>query len=65
MKPTYEELEAFARWAQKKQPEALDVMRRHNIVLDDLSKPMQKLAFSFYCDLVEIESRVRSMFDEE
>jgi hypothetical protein len=65
MKPTYEELEAFARWAQAKQSLALDIMDMNNIVLDDLKDPIQKLAFTFYTELVEIESRVRDMFGEE
>lgn len=65
MKPTYKQLEDFARWAQKKQPEALEIMRKHKIVIHDLNDPMQKLAFSLYTDLVEIENRVRNMFDDD
>jgi len=64
MKPTYEELEAFARWVQMKQPEALAMMQKNGFVLDNLKDPMQKLAFTLYTDLVEIESRVRDMFGE-
>ena len=65
MKPTYKELVDFARWAQKKQPEALEIMRKHKIVIDDLDDPMQKLAFSLYIDLVEIESKARNMFEDD
>ena len=64
-KPSYGELVDFARKAQKKQPEALEIMQRHNLVLDDLNDPMQKLAFAFYTDLVELERDVRWLFDEE
>lgn len=64
MKPTYEELEAFARWAQLKQPHALEIMRHHGYVLDNLDDRMQKLAFTFYSELCEIESRARDMFGE-
>ena len=65
MRPTYKELEDFARWAQRKQPEALEIMRKHKIVIDDLDDPMQKLAFSLYTDLVEIENKVRNMFEDD
>jgi hypothetical protein len=65
MKPTYEELEAFARWAQQKQPNALRIMQENHIKIKNLKDPMEKLAFTFYTDLVEIESRVREMFGEE
>ena len=40
-------------------------MRKYKIVIDDLDNPMQKLAFSLYTDLVEIENRVRNMFDDD
>ena len=65
MKPTYEELEAFARWAQSRQRNALRIMQENHIKIKDLKDPMQKLAFTFYTGLVEIESRVRDMFGEE
>lgn len=62
--PSYEELVAFARWAQEKQPNAVRIMRKHGLVIDDLKDPMQKLAFSFYCDLVEIEKKVKDLLDD-
>ena len=65
MKPTYEELEAFAKWAQQKQPEALAIMEKHRFILDNLDDPMQKLAFTFYTSLVEIEMKARHMFEDE
>jgi hypothetical protein len=65
MKPTYEELEAFARWAQQKQPEALAIMEKHGLKIDNLKDPMQKLAFTFYTSLVEIEMKARHMFEDE
>ena len=70
MKPTYDELVEFARWAQKKQPEALEVWRKHGFVYnnDDMNDPIgrwQKLAFSHYTDLCEIESKVRHLFEDE
>jgi len=65
MKPTYEELESFARWAQSRQRNALRIMQENGIQIGDLSNPMQKLAFTFYTEFVDIESRVRDMFGEE
>lgn len=63
-KPTYEELVEFARYAQSLQPMAVEIMRKHGLKIDDLSDPMQKLAFTFYTDLCDIENRVRQMFEE-
>ena len=39
-------------------------MRQHNLVIDNLNDPMQKLAFTFYTDLCEIDSKVRHLFQE-
>ena len=64
-KPTYKELEEFARWAQSLQPHAVEIMRSNNMVLDDLKDPFQKLAFTFYTDLCEIEKKVRQMFEDD
>ena len=40
-------------------------MQENNVKIGDLSNPMQKLAFTFYTEFVDIESRVRDMFGEE
>jgi len=65
MKPTYEELLAFTKWAQTLQPEALRIMQENNFVIDNLKDPMQKLAFSFYSDLCEIEMKARHLLEDE
>jgi hypothetical protein len=62
--PTYKELVRFARWAQSLQPNALRIMQENGLVIDNLDDPMQKLAFTFYTDLCEIELKVRQLFDE-
>jgi hypothetical protein len=64
MKPTYQELAQFAKWVQHFQPDALRIMHENNLVLDDLDKPMQKLAFTFYTDLVEIMVMSERLFVE-
>lgn len=63
-KPTYEELENLAKWAQTLQPEALAIMRREGFVLDDLNDRWQKLAFTLYSSLCELESKSRYLFEE-
>lgn len=63
--PSYEDLVEFARWAQSLQPAALEIMERHNLVIDELDDPMQKLAFTFYCNLVEIEKKARHLFEKK
>jgi hypothetical protein len=62
--PTYEELTEFAKWTQKFQLHAIEVMRGNKLKIDDLNDPMQKLAFSFYTDLCEIENRARQLFED-
>jgi len=64
MKPTYEELEAFALWARQKQPAAIAMMERNGLRITTLGDPMQKLAFTLYTDLVEIAGRVDEMFGD-
>jgi hypothetical protein len=64
-KPSYDDLVQFVRWAQSLHPAAVRIMREHNMVLDDLNEPMQKLAFTFYTDLCEIECKVRHLLEED
>ena len=59
-----DELIEFTRWVQQKQPEALAIMEKQGIVIDNLDDKMQKFAFTLYTDLCEIESRARHMFDD-
>lgn len=40
--------------ASKRQRQCLEIMRKNNLVLDNLDDPMQKLAFTFYTELVAI-----------
>ena len=58
------ELEEFAQWAQTLQLKSLKIMELHNIVIDDLNDPMQKLAFTFYSELCEIEQKARRILEE-
>jgi hypothetical protein len=62
--PTYQELVAFAKWTQTFQEDAARIMRENQLVIDDLDNPMQKLAFTFYTNLVEITSASERLFEE-
>jgi hypothetical protein len=64
MKPTYKELAEFAKWAQHFQPDALRIMDENHLVIDNLHDPMQKLAFTFYTNLVEIAKKSEGLFVE-
>jgi hypothetical protein len=63
-KPTYKELAEFARWSQKFWREGLDIQRKHNIVIDNLDDPMQKLAFTYYMNLCEIAKKSEQLFED-
>lgn len=65
LEPSYDELVKFALWAQERQGIALRIMQEHGFVLDNLKEPMQKLAFTFYTDLCEIEMKARHLFEAE
>lgn len=65
MMPTHGELLDFAKWAQTIQPRALAYIQKEGFVFDNLDDPWQKLAFSLYTDLCEIESRARHLLEEE
>ena len=62
--PTYDELVAFARFTQKFWKEGQEIMRKHNLCIDNLDDNMQKLAFTFYSNLCEIDSEARHLFKE-
>jgi hypothetical protein len=64
-RPTYKELARFAKWTQMFQPDALRIMRENHLVLDNLNDPMQKLAFTFYTNLVEIAQKSEGLFEGE
>jgi len=63
-KPTREELIELALWIQQFQPNAIRIMRENGLKIDDLNDPMQKLAFTFYSNLCEIEQKARQLFEE-
>lgn len=63
--PTYEELVEFAQWSRQFQPNAIKIMRKHGLKIDNLEDQMQKLAFTFYTDLCEIEQKARRLFEED
>lgn len=62
--PTYDELAEFARWTQTFQPDALRIMHENHLVIDNLHDPMQKLAFTFYTNLVEIAQKSEQLFED-
>lgn len=63
--PTKEDLIEFAKWAGSLQEQALKTMVTQNLKLESFSDPIQKLAFTFYSDLCEINSRSRNLFEDE
>jgi len=63
-KPKRAELIELAIWVQQFQPNAIRIMRENGLKLDNLNDPMQKLAFTFYSDLCEIEQKARQLFEE-
>ena len=62
--PSYEDLIDFARWTQTLWKNGIDIMRRNHLVIKS-DAPMEKLAFTFYSDLCEIDAKVRHLFEEE
>jgi hypothetical protein len=62
--PSIDELIQFVRYVQTRQPAALDYFRRNGFVFDNSGGRWEKLAFSLYSDLCELELKVRQMFDE-
>lgn len=63
-KPDNKQLIELVKWCEKLQPQSVDIMRKHGFVFSDLDDPWQKLAFSFYSDLCEINSKVQQLFEE-
>ena len=61
--PSYEDLVDFARWTQTLWKNGIDIMRRNHLAIES-DEPMQKLAFTFYSDLCEIDVTVRHLFEE-
>jgi hypothetical protein len=62
--PTRDDLIKFARWTQKFWQEGQEIQRKHGIVIDDLDDKMQKLAFTYYTNLCEIDREVLHLFRE-
>lgn len=61
---TYKDLVEFARWSQTLCLKGQEIMRREGLVIDNLDDKMQKLAFTFYTDLCEIDHKVAHIFEE-
>lgn len=61
--PSYDELVEFARFTQKFWREGIEIMRKHNLKIES-DTPMEKLAFTFYTNLCEIDSKARHLFQE-
>jgi len=64
MIPTKEELIKFARYAESKQPEALEMIERAGFIFDKSGGSWEKLAFTLYSDLCEINLKARQLFEE-
>jgi hypothetical protein len=63
--PTEEELIEFAQWAQTLQPQALEKIKTHGFVFDDLDDPWQKLAFTLYSTICQVKDKAQGLFEEE
>jgi hypothetical protein len=61
--PTYQELVDFARWTQTFWKHGIEIMRKNNLVIKT-DEPMEKLAFTFYMDLCEIDTVAAHLFGE-
>ena len=59
-----DELIEFARWVQQKQPEALAIMEKQGIVIDNLDDKIQKLAFTFYSEIAEMSHKAEVLLEE-
>jgi hypothetical protein len=61
--PSYEALLDFARWTQTFWKNGIDIMRRNHLAIET-DEPMQKLAFTFYTNLCEIDAKANHLFEE-
>jgi hypothetical protein len=61
--PTYQDLVDHIRWTQNLWRHGIEIMRKNNLVIAS-DTPMEKLAFTFYSDLCEIDSRAQHLFAE-
>jgi len=64
LEPSYKDLVEFARWTQTFWKRGQEIQREHNIIIDNLDDKMQKLAYTYYTDLCEIDDAVRHLFQE-
>jgi hypothetical protein len=61
--PTYGDLIDFTRWTQTLWKTGIEIMRNNNLVIKS-DEPMEKLTFTFYMDLCEIDSKASHLFSE-
>ena len=61
--PSYQDLVDHIRWTQNLWRHGIEIMRKNNLVIAS-DTPMEKLAFTFYSDLCEIDFRALHLFGE-
>ena len=61
--PSYQDLIDHIRWTQNLWRHGIEIMRKNNLVIAS-DTPMEKLAFTFYSDLCEIDWRALHLFGE-
>jgi hypothetical protein len=61
--PSRKDLIEFARFTQKFWKEGIEIMRANNLKIES-DTPMEKLAFTFYTNLCEIDSEASHLFQE-
>ena len=62
-KPSYEDLYNFAKWTRGFWVNGIEIMRKNKLKIDNLDDPMQKLAFTFYTDLCEIDREAQYVLE--
>ena len=59
------ELVEVCKKAAARQPQALDKMREHKVVIDNLSNKHQQIAFTFYNMLVQTTMEIEGVLDNQ
>jgi len=54
----------FLIWADGKQNEMHDIMRRNHLVIDNLNDPMQKWIFTFYSEVAEMSNKASQLLEQ-
>lgn len=53
----------FIEWARDRQPAMLELMRKHDLKIDNLDDPIQKFTFTLYTELCEVNFKARHLIE--